>query len=99
MSVSQDKDAGSMARELCPIARDVIVTRYQMHRAMPVDQLIATAHRYAPDARSAPTVPDAIRAADELAGPDDIIIVAGSIFAVGDAISYFSDHHNEAVLT
>ena len=99
ISVSQDKDADSMARELCPMARDVIVTRYEMHRAMPAGQLLATARRYAPDARSAPTVSDAIRTADELAGPDDIIIVAGSIFAVGDAISYFSDHHNEAVLT
>jgi len=99
MAVSRDKDAGAMARELCPMARDVIVTRYRMHRAMPAEQLLAAACRYAPSAQTVRTVPESIRAADELAGADDIIVVAGSIFAVGDALAHFAERHDEVVAT
>jgi len=99
MAVSRDKDADAISRELCPMARDVIVTRYRMHRAMPAEQLLEAARRYTPSAQTVRTVPESILAADELATPDDIIVVAGSIFAVGDALAHFAEQPDEAVLT
>jgi len=99
MAVSRDKDAGAIARELCPMARDVIVTRYRMHRAMPAEQLLEAVRRYASSVQTVRTVPESIRAADGLAAPDDIIVVAGSIFAVGDALAHFAEQPDEAVLT
>ncbi len=99
MGISRDKDADAMARELCPMARDVIVTRYRMHRAMPVDRLLAAVRRYAPRARGVSSVGESISAADELAGADDMIVVAGSIFTVGDAIAHFAERPDEVPVT
>jgi len=95
MGISRDKDAAEMARHLCPMARDVIVTRYRMHRAMAAEQLLEAAREYAPAARCVPTVAESIRTADKLVGSDGIIVVAGSIFTVGDAMAYFAGDQDE----
>jgi dihydrofolate synthase/folylpolyglutamate synthase len=84
-AVSADKDVPSIAAALAPIARAVIATRYQQDRAMPPAELAAIFRRAAASdipVEEAPDLRAALAAARRFDAP---ILVAGSLFLVGEA--------------
>lgn len=85
IGISADKDVPGIAAELAPIANEVIVTQARSPRAAALDALAEAFGAQDKRARPAASVPDALRQARELAGPDDLILVTGSLFAVADA--------------
>jgi dihydrofolate synthase/folylpolyglutamate synthase len=80
----RDKDIGSMAQLLFPLARSIVLTRPATARAATPDEiagrsaaLVGSAHR-ALDSRSA------LALARTLARSDETIVVAGSLYLVGE---------------
>jgi dihydrofolate synthase/folylpolyglutamate synthase len=80
-----DKDYRGILAELVPLAERVIVTRPQYSRAMDVQALASEIRRLHGTAVTAETVGDAITKAREAAAADDLILVTGSLYVVGDA--------------
>jgi dihydrofolate synthase/folylpolyglutamate synthase len=93
-AVSADKDAAGVAAALVPAVRAVVATRYRQERALPPDALAARFREAAAAAgragaprvelpvETAPDLSAALDAARRLGGP---ILVAGSLFLVGEA--------------
>ena len=78
IAVSADKDARAIADALAPHVSAVIATRYQQDRALDPAALAALF----PRAETAPDVERAVVRARELGSP---VLVAGSLFIVGEA--------------
>ena len=90
-----DKDLAAILRPLLPLAAGVVVTQSAHPRAAPAGAIAARIAELAPPGAApgsdtpALTVSDdvagALRIARTLAGPDDVVLVAGSLSVVGDA--------------
>ncbi len=91
MGVMADKDVDGILGKLVPLARTVIFTRPRYFRAAKPEDLAQRAARYRVPILTAPTVPEAIRRALELAGPADHMVITGSLYTVGEAKAYFEE--------
>jgi dihydrofolate synthase/folylpolyglutamate synthase len=75
-----DKDVAGMARHLFPLATGVVLTRVAQARARRIGPL-------ARGARHQPTVARALAAARRMAGPEGRVVVAGSLFLIGEVLA------------
>jgi dihydrofolate synthase/folylpolyglutamate synthase len=82
-----DKDVAGMARHLFPLARAVVLTRVRQKRAATTRALAERIGPLARGARHEPTAARAIRGARDLAGPDGRVVVAGSLFLIGEVLA------------
>lgn len=83
-AVSSDKDAAKMVETLAPVARTLILTRFEGKRAMPLEDLVATVGDR--PHLEAPTLADALRMGLSLASASSLpLVITGSIFAAGEA--------------
>lgn len=90
LAVSSDKDASGLCEALVPAVSWVVATQYQQERSLPAQELAAlVAARWPrwtpPVAASAANVADALALARPLAGPCGTVVVAGSLFLIGEA--------------
>jgi dihydrofolate synthase/folylpolyglutamate synthase len=85
IGVLGDKDVRGILAELVPLADRVVVTRPEYSRALEVQTLAAETRTFHAAVSAAQTVRDAIAAALDGAAPDDLIVVTGSLYVVGDA--------------
>jgi dihydrofolate synthase/folylpolyglutamate synthase len=83
VAVSSDKAASEMIGVLAPWARELILTQYEGHRALPLPKLVAAAGSVTH--LSAATLGEAIGLAVDRASPESPALVTGSIFTVGQA--------------
>ncbi len=84
--VSNDKKIDKMAEELAGISQVVVVTEHKvMDRAAEADKVVQIAAKYCEKCTVAYDVKEAVRAALSIAKPDDLVLVTGSIFTVGEA--------------
>jgi len=86
IGVSSDKDVAGIISELVPLFDKVIVTRSRHPRAMSLEQLIAVFRRCGIEVQAVEAVSEALSLALSMAGARDLVCVAGSLFAVGEAI-------------
>ena len=88
LGISQDKDIKGICQALIPISDEVILTQADSPRAADVD-LIDKIIRQLPDVKCRITktrnVKEAVRLAKKKARPEDLILVTGSLFIVGEA--------------
>jgi dihydrofolate synthase/folylpolyglutamate synthase len=84
LAVSADKDVRAIVRALAPEVRAVIATRYQQERALAPDQLAAIVAELGVPAETAPDLAGAVARARALGSP---VLIAGSLFLVGEARS------------
>jgi dihydrofolate synthase/folylpolyglutamate synthase len=92
-AVSADKDIAAIAAALAPAVRGVVATRYQQDRAMDPARLAAAfATAFATASGAAPGASHGVAAAPDLAAALAIaaayqapIVIAGSLFLVGEA--------------
>jgi dihydrofolate synthase/folylpolyglutamate synthase len=86
LGVSKDKDVRAILRELVPLSDAIVLTKAAIaERAMePSDiaSLITAGKRPVAVAR---TVAEALDKARSIASPRDLVLVAGSLFVVGEA--------------
>ncbi len=82
----QDKAIQEMADILFPIAERVIVTHIDNPRAASTAQLLQAGSRTGAAMLAEETVAGALARAFEITPPDEVIVVTGSIFLVGDTM-------------
>lgn len=82
---SVDKDLAGIAAEIVPGAASVVVTRSSHPRAAPMERLAAIVAGHGVPVAAVEGVAAAIERARQLAGPDDLICVTGSLFVVAEA--------------
>lgn len=87
LGTSRDKDIRRIVAALAPHADALILTRARHHRAyVDLDQIAAAAQPFLHGPLLlTPDIPAALDQARSLATPDDLIVVTGSLFVVGDA--------------
>lgn len=91
VAISADKDVAAIAAALAPVARAVVATRYQQDRAMEPEALAAVFAPLVGEVRTAPELGAALEVAETLRAPDAPIVVAGSLFLVGEARTLLLD--------
>lgn len=83
-----DKDFQACVEKIAPLCHQLIFTRPESDRSATPDQLLLSLTGAAREkGLAAATVPEALALAYKLAGPDDLICVAGSLYLVGKARS------------
>ena len=87
---SWDKDIDGMARELGPVADQVVVTSSGHRRAADVGTLARHFSGYS-RVRAVPEPSAALAEAVAMASPPDLVLVTGSVFLVGRALQVMSD--------
>jgi dihydrofolate synthase/folylpolyglutamate synthase len=85
MGVLADKDIEAMACVLAPLADSLVLTQASYERAVPAAGLMAHAASLGADAVLTDTVADAMALAVKSASPDDMVLVTGSLYVVGEA--------------
>lgn len=81
-----DKDVAAIGRRLFPLARAVVVTQAPGERAATPVDVVARVGPVGPPVRREPGVGRALALAGRLAGPDGLVVVAGSLYLVGDVL-------------
>jgi len=84
--VLRDKAIGEMTEILFPLAERVVVTHADNPRSATPEEIRQAAARASAEISQAPDVASALGRAAELAGPEDVIVVTGSIYLVGEAM-------------
>ncbi|HTF99059.1 MAG TPA: folylpolyglutamate synthase/dihydrofolate synthase family protein [Nitrospirota bacterium] len=92
LGILGDKDYRSIISELVPLADHIVVTKPLYARALDVEALAGEVRKLHDAIIVTETVPDALRRARSTASPDDLIIVTGSLYVVGDARAALLDH-------
>ncbi len=90
MGVMADKDVDTILARLLPLAQTVIFTQPQYFRAATTEDLARRAQAYGLTIMQIPQVAAAVHQAQALAGPEDRIVVTGSLYTVGEAKEYLA---------
>jgi dihydrofolate synthase/folylpolyglutamate synthase len=89
-----DKDYRGIMTELAPLADHVIVTRPEYSRALDLEALAAQARTMHRSVATAETVSKAIAMVREEAGEEDLVLITGSLYVVGEARAAVVDGDN-----
>ena len=84
LGVSSDKDLGGILSELMPDAHILIATQSKSPRALPTSAIVEHAKEFGKEILSQPSPAEALEKAKSLASPNDLIVVTGSLFVVGE---------------
>ena len=84
--VMRDKAVSEIAEILFPLAEHVIVTHAESPRSATPSEIHQAAARVSVDIRETETVGGALAEARQLAGPEGLVVVTGSIYIVGEAM-------------
>jgi len=89
IGVMDDKDIREILKWIVPLGDHIIYTRPRYYRAAAPERLMAEAASFDVPGEIVPTLFPALDRARALACPSDVIVVCGSLFTVGEALSYF----------
>jgi dihydrofolate synthase/folylpolyglutamate synthase len=84
-----DKDSNRMLTELGRFADVMIITKPMTERAADPEKLARQASHLTSNFQVIPHVRDAVKTAIESARPEDVILITGSHYTVGEAMSQF----------
>jgi dihydrofolate synthase/folylpolyglutamate synthase len=87
IGILDDKPYREILSALVPHCRRVILTRPKIDRALPPEKLIPTASELSADWSVIPDVAAAVSRAITSAAPDDVVLIAGSLYVVGEAMA------------
>ena len=85
IGILDDKPYREILSALVPHCRRVILTRPKIDRALPPEKLIPTASELTADWSVIPDVAEAVSHAITSSAPDDVVLIAGSLYVVGEA--------------
>lgn len=88
MGMLGDKEREKVVAELAPLADTVIITRPISPRAGDWQKLADEARRYVSRVHLIEEICDAVDAALQAAGPEDLVCITGSFYMVSDARAY-----------
>jgi dihydrofolate synthase/folylpolyglutamate synthase len=84
--VMSDKGIDAMARELFPLAREVVLTRPREGRAAAPDDIARRGASFCSRLHQTADVATGLDLARSLAGPEGLVVVAGSLYLVGEVL-------------
>ncbi len=84
--IMTDKDVEEVTRALFPLARQVVLTRCRVERAATTAEIARRAGALAEGARRQASVRQALSLARGLAQPGEPVVVAGSLYLVGEVL-------------
>jgi dihydrofolate synthase/folylpolyglutamate synthase len=84
VSVLGDKDAAAMVGALRGVVASVVATRSSHPRAVPAEDIAELAAAAGITARAVPDPGAALAAARDEAGPEGVVLVAGSLYLLAD---------------
>jgi dihydrofolate synthase/folylpolyglutamate synthase len=92
LGVSKDKDVENICNRLAPLAKNCIVTKADNPRAMSTSDISAILEKYMARTQiaQARNVQEALNTVCKNAAPDDLIVVTGSLFIVGEAREFLT---------
>ena len=80
---------GVWLAKLVPVASNVIATQSGWFKASPAREIAEAARALGADVEVVDRVPEAVNRALEIANPDDLILVTGSFYTIGEVkLSY-----------
>jgi dihydrofolate synthase/folylpolyglutamate synthase len=85
VGILDDKPYAAMLRLLLPMASRVVVTQARINRALPAEKIEAVAKKLVADVRIIRDVGEAVGYAVATATPESVVLVAGSLYVVGEA--------------
>ncbi len=92
VGIAGDKDIPAIIHELAPVFQTVIVTRAHSQRAATTDRLAGEFAKHHITAIQKENVIAALEEAKKLAGAQDLIVVTGSLYVVGEAKEYIDGY-------
>jgi dihydrofolate synthase / folylpolyglutamate synthase len=95
LGVMADKDVDTILARLLPLAQTVIFTQPQYFRAASTHDLARRAGSYGLEIFQTPRVAQAVQQAQSLAGPEDRVVITGSLYTVGEAKEYLEKVSSE----
>jgi dihydrofolate synthase/folylpolyglutamate synthase len=90
IGILKDKDHSGILSELIPVVDHVVATKPQYFRAIDDHMLAAEIAKWHASVDRADTVQNAVAKARMTASPDDLILVTGSLYVVGEARALFA---------
>jgi dihydrofolate synthase/folylpolyglutamate synthase len=92
LGVLNDKDLDGIVAAFAPIAKRAIAVSPESPRAFPSSQVALSLRRLVEDVKEEPSVEAALSSALASANREDVIVVAGSLYTVGEAKSWWEGH-------
>ena len=89
IGVMEDKDIGRIIPGVVPFADYVIYTKPDYYRSASPESLMKAAAPLGKPGEVVPVISQGLDRAREIADPGDLILVCGSLFTVGEAMTYF----------
>ena len=89
IGVMEDKDIGKILKGILPMADNVFYTRPEYYRSASPERLMKEGSMLGKQGKIVPELCEALDMAREMAQPTDMILVTGSLFTVGEAMTYF----------
>ena len=89
IGVMEDKDIDRIIQGIVPMADYIIYTKADYYRSASPEKLEKEAAPFKKKGEIIPIISKALDKAKEIADPEDIILVCGSLFTVGEAMTYF----------
>jgi dihydrofolate synthase/folylpolyglutamate synthase len=87
LGIMKDKDIGGVVRSIGPISDYILYSRPEYYRAAAPEEIQGAAAPLGKRGEVVCPLKDAIARARELAGPEDMILICGSLFTVGEAMT------------
>jgi dihydrofolate synthase/folylpolyglutamate synthase len=91
LGVMSDKEIRKMMADLIPLAELLILTRPRTDRAASLETLRPLASSFQKPMAEVAEVREALRRAMAEAGEEDLILVTGSLYTVGEARAYLTN--------
>jgi dihydrofolate synthase/folylpolyglutamate synthase len=88
LGAMEDKDIKGIVQGIVSIADYVIFTRAEYYRSAEPEVLMAHGRSLGIHCQAIPDLPGAITTAKGMAGADDLVLICGSLFIVGEALSH-----------
>ena len=85
----KDKNLKQTLNYITPLANRIFLTRAEYDRSADPEDLKKFLAGKKPPPRIFPTIPQAITQAMKEAGPEDLILITGSLFVVGEARAWW----------
>ncbi len=95
VGVMEDKDAEGILAPLLPLADRVFAVSPGVDRALPAGELASYCRNRGKEAIDAGEVAVGLSLAEKAAGPSDLVLVCGSLFAVGEARAFLLEQNFE----
>jgi dihydrofolate synthase/folylpolyglutamate synthase len=90
LGIMADKDIEHVMAPLLPVARALYLTRPVYERAAEPARLAEAAKAFRGPVKVIPTLPEAIEAARAAAKKNELVLITGSLFTVGEARAYLT---------